>query len=74
MLQVKVVEHWILYKEVSRRICLYPCQSGVRGLQRLPYLKYFNVQKWESRFTLGLGAAKITHYIQKKLQIKAVKR
>ncbi len=28
-------------------------------------LKYYNVQKWESSFTLGLDIAKNTHYIQK---------
>ncbi len=28
-------------------------------------LKYYNVRKWESRFTLGLDAAENTHYIQK---------
>ncbi len=34
-------------------------------LQRLPCLKYYNVLKWGSRFTLGLDAAKITNYIKK---------
>ncbi len=29
------------------------------------YLKYYNIVKWESRFTLGLDAAKITDYIKK---------
>ncbi len=32
--------------------------NDARGLQRLPSLKYYNVQKWESRFSLGLDAAK----------------
>ncbi len=37
---------------------------GVSGFERLPALKYHNVQKWERRFTLGLDAAKNTHYIK----------
>ncbi len=44
--------------------------SGPRGLQRTVCLKSYNVQKWEIRFTLGLNAAKNTHYIRNKLQIK----
>ncbi len=40
-------------------------RSGVRGLQRLPTLKYYNVLKQESRFTVGLNAAKNRHYIKK---------
>ncbi len=39
--------------------------SGASGLQRSIYLKSYNVQKWEIRFTLGLNAAKNTHYIKK---------
>ncbi len=39
--------------------------NEVRGLQRLPSLKYYNVQKWESRFSLGLNAAKSTDYMRK---------
>ncbi len=38
-------------------------RSGARGLERLPSFKYYNVQKLESRFTLGLIGAKNTHYI-----------
>ncbi len=34
-------------------------RSGARWLEGLPSLKYYNVQKWESRFSLGLNAAKI---------------
>ncbi len=40
-------------------------RSVARGLQRLPFLRYYNVLKWGSRFTLGLNAAKITDYIKK---------
>ncbi len=33
--------------------------SGMElGLQRLSSLKYYNVQKWETRFSLGLDVAK----------------
>ncbi len=39
-------------------------RSGARGLQKLPCFKYYNVLKWESRFTLGY-AVKITDYIEK---------
>ncbi len=37
--------------------------SGARGLQRLPSLKFYYVQKRKSRFSLGLDAAKNTHYM-----------
>ncbi len=40
-------------------------ESGVGGLQRLSSLKYYCVLKWESRFTLGVDAAKNTHCIKK---------
>ncbi len=49
-----------------------PPGSGAQELQRLTCLKYYNVLKWESRFTLGLNAAKNTDYIKKTLQIKVV--
>ncbi len=42
----------------------------VKGFQRLPYLKYYNVLKQESRFTLGLDAAKIIDYIEKCFKLK----
>ncbi len=38
--------------------------SGARGSQDCP-LKYYHVQKWESRFTFGLDADKNTYYIKK---------
>ncbi len=44
MLQIKVVEHWILYKEISGRLCLSP-PGWSYGIQRCHLLKYFNVQK-----------------------------
>ncbi len=55
MLRIKVVEHWILYKEVSGRIYLTPPTH---------LLKYYNVQKEGSRFISGLDAGENTHYIQ----------
>ncbi len=47
-------------------------KSGARGLQRLPSMKYYSAQKWESRLTPGLDAAKNTYYMKKKLQIKVI--
>ncbi len=37
-------------------------RSGERGSKDFP-LKYYNVHKWDSRFTLGLDAGKNTYYI-----------
>ncbi len=34
-------------------------RSGIKGFERLPSLKYYNVQKWESEFTLGSTLPKI---------------
>ncbi len=39
-------------------------QSGARGLERYPSLKYYNVEKRKSRFTLGLDSAKNKHRIK----------
>ncbi len=36
------------------------------GFQRLPCLGYHSVRKGESRFTLGLNAAQITYYFEKR--------
>ncbi len=49
--------------------------SGAGGFQRLPFLKYYNVPKWENKFTLGLKTARNTNYIkncfkQKLLRLK----
>ncbi len=35
--------------------------------------EYCLILKWESRFTLGLNAAKITNYIKKIVQIESIK-
>ncbi len=40
-------------------------QSGARGLERLIWLKYYIGLKLQITFTLGLNAAKNTHYIEK---------
>ncbi len=36
-----------------------------RGFERLPCLKYYNVQKWGNRLTLRLNTAKNTDYMKK---------
>ncbi len=51
----------------SADIYVYLPRSGAREHRRLIRLKSYNVQKQEIRFTLGLNAAKNTHYIKKKL-------
>ncbi len=43
-------------------------RSGDRGLQRSVCLKSYNVQKLEISFTLGLNAAKNTHFMKKKFK------
>ncbi len=68
MLQIKVVEPWILYKKVSGPVCLSPSTPlpiELGDSKDCYLLKYYNVQKWGSRFTLGLDTAENTHYIQK---------
>ncbi len=62
--------HLIVAISVELPMSISP-MSGVRELQRSVYLKSYNVQKWEIRFTLGLNAAKNTHYIKKKSQNKS---
>ncbi len=47
-------------------------QSGVRGLEKLPCLKY-NVLKRENRLTLRLNAAKNTDYTKKILKWKLLR-
>ncbi len=50
---------------VSMGTCVYLPRDWSFGFQRLPSLEYCSVQKGETGFTLGLGAPKVTHYIQK---------
>ncbi len=40
--------------------------SGARGLQRSVCLKFYKVQKWEIRFTLGLSDASLHQNIFQK--------
>ncbi len=51
-------------KSQQAHMCIFP-RSVARGLQRLPSLKYYNVQKGESGLTLGLNNDKNTHYVKK---------
>ncbi len=39
------------------------CKTTAQNVQ---FLKYHNVEKWKSRFTLGLDAAENTHRIKKR--------
>ncbi len=41
-----------------------------QGLERLIRLKYYNVQKWQVTFTLGLNAVKNTAYMEKSVKQK----
>ncbi len=43
-------------------------RSEAIGLQKLSYFKYYNIQKWDSKFTLGLSAVKNTDYIKKRFK------
>ncbi len=63
MVQIKRIQNKIAYKIVSGCICLSP-RSGAKEHQRLPCLKYCNILKWKSRFSLGLNTAKFTAYIK----------
>ncbi len=40
-------------------------ESRARGLQRLLFLKYYDVLKYENRFVLGLNAVKNSDYVTK---------
>ncbi len=42
-------------------------RTGARELQKLPFLKYCNVQKRKNRFVLGVSTAKNTDYIKERL-------
>ncbi len=45
-------------------------QSGARGLERLIWLKYYYVQKWQITFALGPNAAKNIDYEEKSFEQK----
>ncbi len=68
-LQIKVGKDLIVMQKLLLGAYVYPPWRGTRELQGLPSLKYYDVQKWERRFTLGVSAAKNTH-CQKIFQIK----
>ncbi len=57
-------------KSASTYVYLSPPPSGARGHERLIQLKYYVVLKWQITINLELNAAKNTHRIKKKLQIK----
>ncbi len=44
--------------------------SGARGSKDQLCLKFYYVQNWEIRFTLGLNAAKNTHFMKKNFEQK----
>ncbi len=55
--------------DVGQRFFL---KNRIDFVHRICCLKSYNVQKWEIKFTLGLNAAKNTHYIKKSFKIKVV--
>ncbi len=57
-----------LQKSVSWCTCIF-LQSGDSGLKRLIWLKYYyNEQKWQIIFTLGLNTMKNTDYMEKRFK------
>ncbi len=70
MLQMKVVDNSISHKSSEGAYVCLPLPSGSRRLKRLPCLKYYNAQQWESTFTRGLNAAKITDKIKQRFKLK----
>ncbi len=55
-LRIKIVQNSIFYKKFSQRICLIipGVEVGARKIA------IFEILEWESKFTLGLNAAKDT--------------
>ncbi len=60
-------------KNVWVHISISP-RSGAMGLQRLPFLKYYNVLEWEKRFILWLNGAKNTYDIKKCLELNFLQK
>ncbi len=56
-----------LQKTQRMHMPIFP-KSGAKGLQKLPFSKYYKVLKWESRFTLGLNAAENADHIKKRFK------
>ncbi len=48
-------------------------KNGARRLQRLPYFKYYDIQKRESELSVRLSAAKITDYIKNHFKLKLLR-
>ncbi len=74
--QIKVVEISISSKKTQceRMSIFYHPWGGaeLRGSKNWYWLKYYNAQKWQITFTLGLNTVKNTDYMEKKLQAKVV--
>ncbi len=51
MLWTKVAQNWISYKKLGGCVSLSIPGVEVGGSNDLPFLKYYNGQKWESRFS-----------------------
>ncbi len=65
MVQTKVVQNLIFNKKLGRSISLSTPEVELEGSKDLTILKCYNTPEWESKFTLGLNAAKNTDYIEK---------
>ncbi len=62
-LQIKVVQNWILYKKVREHMWLSP-PSGARWLERLIWMEYYIILKWQIIFNLGPNADKNTNNLK----------
>ncbi len=58
--------------KMSEIAFVYLPPSGARGLERLIWLKYYDLVKRQIKFTFGLNAADSNALNLKKLQIKVV--
>ncbi len=65
MLRTKVAQNWISYKKLGGRTSLSTPEMELEGSKDLPFLRYYDGHKWESRFTLALNAAKNIDYTEK---------
>ncbi len=71
--QIKAVRNWILSKKVPERLCLSHPRVELGGSKNWQVWSIVLKGKSKLRSTLGLNAAKNTHRIKKKLQIKVVR-
>ncbi len=67
MLQIRIVQNETYYKKLYEHSSLSP-RSGTKGLQRLQFLKYYEVLEWESWLTLELNATKSTDCTEWKMR------